>query len=159
MTISQQEFETILDDDTKSIVEDIKWTEDEDHSPARVFRVNVESEAGYPLFLIGRYNYLTGTLSYALVHRSAGRIYALDLGADHHNPDCNRIGEKHKHRWQEGFRDKQAYVPEDITAPWNQPMEIWSQFCAEANIQHKGRMYPLGIQEELPIPDEHRETV
>ena len=149
MTISQQEFELILADDTKEIVQDLAWAEDEDHSPAREFRADVGSEAGYPLFVVGRYNSRSGTLSYALIHRGAGRIYALDLGADHHNPDCNRLGEKHKHRWKEGFREKQAYVPEDITEPWDRPIEVWKQFCTEASIRHAGRMYPPVVQEEF----------
>ena len=149
MTISQQEFEVILADDTKEIAQDLAWAEDEDHSPAREFRVAVASQHRHPLFVVGRYNYRSGTLSYALIHRRAGRIYALDLGADHHNTDCNRLGEKHKHRWTEGFRDKQAYVPEDVTEPWDQPVEVWNQFCREARIRHRGRMNPPVIQEEF----------
>ena len=149
MTINQQEFETVLADDTKEITQDLVWDEDEDHSPAREFRAEVTSEAGYPLFVVGRYNSRAGTLSYALIHRGAGRIYALDLGADHHNPDCNRLGEKHKHRWAEGFREKQAYVPEDITEPWDRPIEVWNQFCTETRIHHKGRMCRPVVQEEF----------
>lgn len=148
MTITQQEFETILTDDTKTIVEDITWTEDEDHSPALLFRVDVESEAGYPLFLVGRYNNFAGTLSYVLIHRGAGRIYALDLGADHRNPDRNRVGEKHKHNWTEGFRDKQAYLPQDITEPWDRPAKVWDQFCTEARIYHEGKMYSPMVEGE-----------
>jgi len=121
MTITSQEFETIMADGTKAITEGIAWSEDEDHSPAREFRAEVASEAGYPLFVAGRYNPLAGTLSFALIHRGAGRIYGLDLGADHHNPSCQRVGEKHKHTWRDGLRDKQAYVPKDVTAPWNRP--------------------------------------
>ena len=151
MAISQQEFEAILADENKEIAQDLVWREDEDHSPAREFRADVASEAGYPLFVVARYNPVAGTLSYALIHRGAGRIYALDLGADHHNPDCNRVGEKHKHRWTEGFRDKQAYVPEDITEPWNQPIAVWGQFCTEAGIRHTGRLHPPAIQEELRL--------
>lgn len=86
-----------------------------------------------------------------LVHRSAGRIYGLDLGADHHNPSCQRVGEKHKHRWTEEFRDKEAYVPTDITASWDQPQEVWAQFCYEAKIHHNGRLHLPLIQEELPL--------
>ena len=149
MTITQQEFEGILADDTKEIAQDVVWRDDEDHSPAREFRATVASEAGYPLFVIGRCNSVVGTLTYALIHRAAGRIYALDLGTDHHNPDCNRVGEKHKHRWTEGFRDKQAYVPEDITESWDRPVEVWGQFCAEARVRHTGRMDPPAVQEEL----------
>ncbi|MGH8191833.1 MAG: DUF6978 family protein, partial [Rhodanobacteraceae bacterium] len=42
------------------------------------------------------------------------RIYGLDLGKDHHNPQCNQVGEKHKHRWTDQYRDKEAYEPRDI---------------------------------------------
>ena len=34
------------------------------------------------------------------------------------------------------FRDKEAYVPDDITAPANDPAAVWIQFCAEAAITH-----------------------
>ena len=63
MTIGQEEFETTLDDDSKTIAEDIAWLEDMDHSPAREFRAYVASDAGYPLFVVGRYNAAAGTLS------------------------------------------------------------------------------------------------
>ena len=151
MTISSQEFETILADDSKIVSDDIVWSEDEDHSPAREFRAVVHSDAGWPLFIVGRFNSFAGTLSLALIHRGAGRIYALDLGADHHNPDCNRVGEKHKHSWQEGFRDKNAYVPDDITAPWDCPQQVWIEFCVEANLQHQGKMYLPHLQGELGL--------
>ena len=151
MTLSQQEFDAIPSDDTKRIVGDIEWRDDEDHSPAREFRAEVASEAGYPLFVNGRCNPKAGTLSYTLVHRGVGRIYGLDLGAEHHNPDRSRIGEKHKHRWTEAWRDKQAYVPKDITAPWIEPSAVWSQFCAESRIVHDGRMGALALQKDLDI--------
>lgn len=101
--------------------------------------------------MVGRYNRFAGTLTYALIHRTVGRIYALDLDADHHNPTCQRVGEKHKHRWSEAFRDKEAYVPADITAAWDEPITVWQQFCAEANIRHIGIMHPPIMQEELPL--------
>ena len=142
MTISQQEFESILHDDSKMIEGNIKWQHDEDHSPAREFKEKVNSDAGNPLFIVGRYSDLAGTLSYALILRGVGRIYALDLGADHRNPDGELVGIKHKHRWSDGFRDKQAYVPEDITEPWDRPIHVWRQFCRQARIRHQGRMNP-----------------
>ena len=151
MTIGQQEFEAILGDASKTIADDIAWLEDMDHSPAREFRANVASDAGRPLFVVGRYSAAAGTLSYALIHRGAGRIYALDLGAEHRNPDGGLVGTKHKHRWKEGFRDKQAYVPEDITEPWDKPVEVWNQFCRQARIHHTGRMSPPVVQGELPL--------
>jgi hypothetical protein len=110
----------------------------------------VQSDAGYPLFVRGSYNALAQTVTYAVIHRGAGRIYALDLGKDHHNPDCNNVGRKHKHRWNEPVRDKEAYVPDDITAPASDPVTVWQQFCAEANIHHAAAMHaPPPLQLEM----------
>ena len=64
---------------------------------------------------------MAAKLSYVLLYRGAGRIYALDLGSAHRNPNGERVGETHKHRWTAEFRDKQAYVPKDITATWDRP--------------------------------------
>ena len=33
-----------------------------------------------------------------------------DLGADHPNPDGQWVGDKHKHHWTPGFRDRFAYA-------------------------------------------------
>ncbi|MEK6323338.1 MAG: hypothetical protein AABN33_16985 [Acidobacteriota bacterium] len=148
--MNQSDFEALLSDTTKRILTDISWGEDEDHSPAVEFRVEVESDPGYPIFVRGSYNALIGTLSYTFIHRGSGRVYALDLGKDHHNPDCNHVGEKHKHRWNEPVRDKEAYVPADITAAVTDPVDVWRQFCAEANISHQGTMHnPPPVQLEM----------
>ncbi|TKC99678.1 DUF6978 family protein [Polyangium fumosum] len=139
--LTQSEFEAMIADASKRIEGDISWREDEDHSPAVEFRVEVLSNAGHPLTLKGSYNPLSGSLSYTLIHRAAGRIYALDMGKDHRNPSGVLVGEKHKHRWKERYRDKEAYVPDDITAPLTQPVQVWSQFCAEAKITHRGMLH------------------
>lgn len=138
--MTEAEFAAILEDHSKAIDGDIEWSRDEDHSPAVEFRVEVISDAGWPLILCGSYNGLAHALTYALIHRGTGRIYALDLGKDHRNPTGELIGEKHKHRWTERFRDKEAYVPTDITALVNQPVDVWVQFCSEAKITHRGAL-------------------
>jgi hypothetical protein len=138
----QSEFDLLISDTTKRIAGDISWSEDEDQSPTLEFRAEVESDAGYPLFVRGSYNAAALTLTYALIHRGSGRIYALDMRKDHHNPDCPYVGEKHKHQWKEPVRDKEAYVPPDITAPVNDPIAVWKQFCEEAKIRHAGKMLP-----------------
>jgi hypothetical protein len=148
MTLTQVEFEALIADISKEIEGDIVWVEDEDHSPAMEFRVEVRSMAGYPLFVRGSYNALAGTLSFVLIQRGVGRIYALDLGKDHHNPSCKMVGEKHKHRYSEQLGDKEAYVPQDITSSVRDPVGVWKQFCAEARIRHNGN-----IQEPLPTQD------
>jgi len=140
MTLTNNEFEAILEDASKRIDGDISWQEDEDHSPAVEFRAEIVSNAGWPLFVRGSFNPLIPALSYVLILKTAGRIYGLDLGKDHHNPECEQVGETHKHRWTEQFRDKQAYAPDDITASNNDPVEAWTQFCAEANVTHNGTL-------------------
>lgn len=150
MPLTDAEFTSILDDKTKRIQDDVVWKEDEDHSPAWEFRAEVESTSGWPLFVKGRYSSMAGTLNYALILKTAGRIYALDLGKDHHNPQCEQVGEKHKHRWSERYGDKEAYVPNDVNAPVSDPVAVWREFCAEAGIRHDGRMeQPPPRQEEL----------
>ena len=149
--MTQQEFDAILDDDTKAISKDIIWNEDNDHSPASEFRIEVESALGHPMFVHGSYNPSSGKLSYSIIHRSIGRIYGLDLGADHRNPDGDRVSDRHKHRWSDDSRDKVAYGPQDITAPWNRPIEVWEQFCAEAKLRHLGTMCRPQVQGRLPL--------
>lgn len=139
--MTQAEFETLLADTTKRVEQDIVWQEDEDRSPGVEFRVPVNSDAGFPIFIKGWYNREAQTLSYSLIHRGVG-IYGLDLGKDHHNPSCTYVGEKHKHSWSEVSRDKDAYAPADITIPATDPVGVWSEFCQEAKINHVGVMHP-----------------
>ena len=140
MDFTETEMATILNDTTKQIVGDIRWVEDEDHSPSVEFRVEIVSQSGYPLFVRGSHNPLAQTVTFAMIHASSRRIYALDLGKDHHNPDCNNVGERHKHRWTDLHRDKQAYAAADITEPATNPLGVWRQFCEEAKITHQGVM-------------------
>ena len=142
MPLTDAEFASILEDETKLVQGDVTWKEDEDRSPAVEFRVDIESTNGWPLFVKGRYNVAARTLTYALILKTAGRIYGLDLGKDHHNPQCDQVGEKHKHRWSERYGDKEAYVPDDVNAPVSDPVAVWKEFCAEARIQHDGRLKP-----------------
>lgn len=138
--MNRAEFEVLMADQSKTISADISWSEDEDHSPSVEFRAEVTNTQGYPLFIRGSYNALAGTLTFALIHRTVGRVYGLDLGKDHHNPSCEFVGEKHKHIWDDRVRDKNAYVPEDITASASNPVAVWQQFCKEARLVHLGRL-------------------
>lgn len=150
MPLSLQEYADIISDATKTINGNILWEGRADSRP-KEFRIDVESNYGYPIFIKGWYNFSAGKLSYAIIHRAVGRIYGLDLGADHYNPDGNSVGEKHKNHWVPGYRDKWAYAPEDITEPWDRPLEVWRQFCAEANLTHQGIMSPPAVQGGLPL--------
>jgi len=99
--------------------------------------------------VFGRYNPDAGKLSYTLVYEGVGRIYALDLGADHRNPDGALVGRTHKHTWTEEFRDRRAYAPSDITEPWYRPVDVWRQFCDQARLRHSGVMRPPAVPGEL----------
>src|SRR5207244_1162438 len=113
-------------------------------------RVQVENNLGHPLFIRGTYNRLARTLTYAVIHQGVGRIYGLDMGKHHRNPDRSVVGRVHKHEWTEQFRDARAYEPPDITVPVDQPVQVWAQFCAEAKIRHNGVMVvPPPLQEVL----------
>lgn len=148
--MTNAEFRAFIEDATKEIRENLEWTEDEDHSPSVEFRAALSSAAGHPLFVRGSFNRIARTLSFVVIHRSVGRIYGLDLGKPHRNPSGEWVGETHKHAWNEELRDKNAYEPRDITAPVDDPVSVWMQFCEEARINHRGRMVPPPpIQEEL----------
>ena len=150
MPLTDVEWDSVLSDPSKRIDGDIEWVEDEYRSPARCFRAKVDSTAGWGLLVHGRYNPLAETLSYTLFLNTEGRIYGLDMGKEHHNPQCDHVGDPHKHRWSERYRDKEAYVPKDITAPISDPVSVWKQFCAEAGIDHNGQMQsPPALNERL----------
>lgn len=140
--LSSAEFDGILHDQTKRIVGDIQWAVDEDHSHCVEFRAEVSSAGGWPLFVKGTFNPLVPALSYSLILKTDGRIYGLDLGKDHHNPQCTQVGDCHKHHWTEAFRHKEAYKPLDISAFASNPAAVWKEFCAEACMVHEGRMHP-----------------
>lgn len=139
--LSQEEFEAMIADTGKTIEGDLRWSPDSDHGAVE-FRAKIRSSAGYPLQVNGRYSAYAETLSFTLIHQSVGRVYALDLGARHRNPDGSIVGPKHKHRWQQRYRDKVAYEPRDITEPWTRPVDVWKQFCEEARIVHNGVLSP-----------------
>ena len=147
--ITLLEYESIIADPTKRIEGDLDWREVDDRHPACTFRASVLSDEDHPLEIVGRWNPMAGKLSYVLLYRGAGRIYALDLGSAHRNPDGERLEDTHKHRWTAEYRDKDAYVPEDITATWDRPLEVWQQFCAEAKIDHRGALGEPSVQQHL----------
>jgi hypothetical protein len=145
--LSQEKFETLILDINKFVEGDIIWDKNKRNPPAFEFRVKIVSDESYPLIIKGWYNSFANKLSYAIIHLDFGhRIYGLDLGEDHENPDRVKIGRKHKHRWVNDYfndrfiGDRKAYVPDDITALANDPIGVWEQFCLESKITHNGIM-------------------
>ena len=131
------EYKAIIDDE-KFITENIIWHNAPGDSSVQEFRVNVDYPNADAMFIKGRYNPSAGKLSYTLVMPSVGRIYGLDMGMNHRNPNGEYAGRTHKNYWVSGAEDDWAYPPKDITAPLSDPVRVWRQFCAEANIRHAG---------------------
>lgn len=150
-TLTEADVLAIIADTSKVIEGDIAWRPDENIRGAQQFRARVTSVARGDLVLRGWFNNHTGKLTYTLFIPQVGRIYGLDLGANHINENGERLIGTHKIRWTPEDLDKRAYVPEDITAEWWEPHIVWEQFCAEANLKHTGTM--IGpIQEEEVLP-------
>ena len=140
--ITEAEVVEILADTTKRISGDIIWESRPEYASFISFQVDIDSSPGWPLFVKGGYNPEIHKLSFAIIHQGYGkRIYGLCLNIRHRNRNQTRIGSPHKHRWTE-LDDTYAYCPDDITAPAFAPVEVWTQFCAEAKLIHLGRLYP-----------------
>ena len=148
-TLHEPHVLAIIADTTKVIEGDIVWQPEDNVRGAQQFRVRVTSVERSDLVLRGWFNHSSGKLSYTLFTPQVGRIYGLDLGANHNNEDGERLIGTHKVRWTPEDRDKRAYVPEDITAEWWEPVVVWEQFCAEANLTHTGTMIGPIHEEEV----------
>ena len=134
------EYKAIIDDE-KFITENIVWRNAPGRSPAQEFRVDVNYPDVDELRIQGWYNPFSGKLSYTIFIPSINRrIYGLDMGMSHTNPNQETVGSTHKNYWVEGAESDWAYEPQDITASLNDPVAVWRQFCAEANIRHTGTM-------------------
>ena len=150
-TLQEADVVAIIADTTKVVQSDIVWRPDESIRGAQQFRVRVSSAERNDLVLRGWFNHHSGKLSYTLLTPQVGRIYGLDLGANHNNENGERLIGTHKVRWTPEDQDKRAYVPEDITAEWWESVVVWEQFCAEANLTHTGTMIgPIHEEEVLP---------
>ena len=139
-TFNESDLRAIVADPTKIIDGDIVWQPHPTAPPAFQFSAEITWSGPLSLAIAGWFNPATQKLTFALVARGVGRIYGLDFGRQHPNPDGELIGEMHKHRWTREHRDRSAYVPTDITAGWSEPVTAWRQFCAEANLAHAGTM-------------------
>ncbi len=140
MSLSDAEFSAVMAD-KKQIMGNIRWRPEGNHPTALSFRVKVEADMHEPLLVKGRYDGQAGKLTYTLFSPEAGRLCGLDMGADPHNPQCRQVGDTHLHWWSEQYGDREAHVPESVTACLNDPVAVWMQFCELANIEHRGKMY------------------
>lgn len=150
MNLSQEEFELLIMDDSKEIIGDITWEEDQNHAGSLIFGNEIISRINYPIYIKGSFNFKRGTLSFAVIYRNLGRIYGLDMGQSHRNRATGKkSGRVHKHRWTELYKDQETYVPLDITKPFADVIGVWREFCSESKIIHEGKM--LGLPDSLQL--------
>lgn len=147
MLFSKREFDKIMSDKSKKIIENIAWEGDKKDSETVKFRVSILSQKDHNIFADGSYNRYLERLSYKIIHKGIGRrIYGLDMGKDHKNPDRTIVKGDHIHEWDEDFGDKIAYSANNIiTSKATNPIEVWKEFCREAQIDFQG------IMEEIPL--------
>lgn len=107
--LSKEEVDRLIKLD-KIIYEDIVWQ----HSHKKVYKFAVEIDIGenYELKLVGTANFLVDKYSYVLLI-DGERVRAIDIGEDHHNPDCYYTGEYHFHNsWDEKNKVRYAVALE-----------------------------------------------
>ncbi len=85
------DFEENISDKSKEIRKVIVWKADTDYPVAKEFRTKINLESGCSVVAHGPSNSLFGKLSYSKNHQGIARIYGLDLGADHRNPNDVRV--------------------------------------------------------------------
>lgn len=153
-SINETDVASIIADTSKVIEGDIVWRRKGRRGRQHTFRADIRSDSGLELYIDGYINPRSRKLSYTLVLKDplpsqSRRIYGLDIGREHENKGEGMVGATHKTRWRDHHRDKWAYAPPDITAPWSDPVLAWTQFCAEANLRHIGTMRAPAHQEEM----------
>lgn len=120
----------------KRLVGSIRWVETFGHHDLYEFRAQIDMDPPARIFLQGSANQRIGTFSFVVVCNDT-RIRALDIGKNHRNPDGQRVGDKHKHRWTDEHVDRDAYVPQDITT--GAPIDVvFREFLTECNIEFDG---------------------
>lgn len=129
----------------KSILEPIEWKTDPNRGGVYEFRVSIECDYPGRIFMKGSYNRKLDRFSFVIIYNGF-RIKALDVGKTH-TLRCpihgvKKVGNKHKHSWQDCCKDKWAYEPDDITtgAPIHQ---VFEEFLRECNISYNGKLPPL----------------
>lgn len=152
MTFSEKDFQILIMDNSKEILGDITWEEDRNHQGSLIFVTEIQSNLNYPIYLTASFNFKRGTLSFSIIHKDVGRIYGLDMGQTHRNRATGKkTGRVHKHRWTDLYKIQDAYVPSDITKPYNDVIGVWQEFCLESKIIHNGKMLGLPDSRQLKL--------
>ena len=81
-------------------------------------------------------------LQIAYVVEGVGRIYGLCMNKRH----AGMLIHKHNSKRE----DDKPYVPNDITAPADDPQAVWAQFCTESSLDHIGAFLVSGRGTWIP---------
>lgn len=122
----------------KVISEPIEW-KTKNNGVFCFFKVALEGinrPLPYETLLHGNYNLELGTYTFTII-MNGNRVKSLDIGKAH-----KEHGEKHKHSWTETHKDRNVYVPDDITTGADMKI-VFQEFLAECNIK---------TEVELPNP-------
>lgn len=124
-----------LHDESKVIRGDVVWNLDKNKWPASELRVQVENEEGTPAHIQGFHNPKSQKTTFAVIHGGNFRFYGMCIG-----PSIKHDGVRglHKHKWSVQHGAREIYVPDDITADWDNPKKLFVEFCNEAKIRIEG---------------------
>ena len=121
---------------------DIRWRLDRRSHRAFRFRADVRTSDPNDHYLEGWYSPRSEKLTLAVFRPDRGRIYGLCMGISHPELDTEDPRRPHKHYWTDQHRDQNRYLPDDISAEWSNPVQVWAEFQRESHLVHDGRFHP-----------------
>lgn len=135
------------EDEVDRVIQLRKWIEAAIHwrggQGYQTFQVPVGCEEDYALRMIGALTERTGYCRYNLF-LGTQPIRMLHIGQQHHNPDCERVGPPHRHRWTDGHGQRWAYVPGDFDS--SELRRAFEGFAVERGIELRGGLVAPVIQ-------------
>ena len=139
--------EVFDEQEVEAVINLRKWCDQDVEWKARdgylEFRLAIVCEEAYPLQIIGVFTAKTGYYRYNFFLGSQP-IRMLHVGKAHHNPECDRTGKNHKHRWTDAHQERWAYEPGDLDLS---DMETaFRGFVQECNIEFRGQFRKPAIQ-------------
>ena len=148
------DIDSILADSTKRIEGDIFWRPHQTRRRTQEFKVDVLSDSLHAMRVVGWCNPNSKKVNLTLFLKqelSLLRVFAFNTGlVEYRCADGRRISGSHAHRWsterQELLAEPRPHLPS-----WDQPGQLWLQFCGETKIHHQGVMHPPEWQGDLSL--------
>jgi hypothetical protein len=139
--MNQLEFQALRDLRGKRITGDILFLRTIGSGPNLVFdNVRIENTENFEVVLNGTLKPNIPSLTFNFVLRGVGPICRLDVNGTIHDP----VGRTHKHKLINESDPRKnlptAFKRSDIDSTNFDVKKVWSQLCAQANIQHDGEL-------------------